>query len=70
MLTDHHDFFFFPLIKEADDNELGEDGSPISDENKIVDFPAGPFRHTHQSISLRGNADGQESLLRTHPDDR
>jgi type III restriction enzyme len=38
-ITDHHDFGFFPIIKEAANNELDDLGQPISDENKIIVYP-------------------------------
>lgn len=38
-ITDHHDFGFFPIIKEAAKNELDENGNPISENNRIIIFP-------------------------------
>jgi len=38
-ITDHHDFGFFPIIREAANSELDDNGQPIPDENKIVIFP-------------------------------
>jgi len=33
-ITDHHDFGFFPIIKEAAQSELDDLGQPVSDEKK------------------------------------
>jgi chromosome segregation protein len=38
-ITDHHDFVFFPYVKQAARDELDESGKPLSPENKIVVFP-------------------------------
>lgn len=38
-ITDHHDFVFFELIKEAAQNELDETGQPIPSEKQITVFP-------------------------------
>lgn len=38
-ITDHHDFGFYPFIKEAANNELDENGQPIEDKDKLVVFP-------------------------------
>lgn len=38
-ITDHHDFGFFPIIREAANLELDDNGQPIPNENKIVVFP-------------------------------
>lgn len=38
-ITDHHDFVFFPIIKEAAISELDNNGQPISDNQKIIVFP-------------------------------
>jgi len=38
-ITDHHDFAFFPYIKEAAASEVDANGNPIPKENQIVVFP-------------------------------
>ncbi len=38
-VTDHHDFAFFPYIKNAASSELTDDGEPISKEKQLVIFP-------------------------------
>lgn len=38
-ITDHHDFAFFPFIKEAADNELDVAGNPFPNEQKLIVFP-------------------------------
>lgn len=38
-ITDHHDFGFYPYIKEAANNELDESGLPLEDKDKLVVFP-------------------------------
>ncbi|GGG94154.1 hypothetical protein GCM10007415_31520 [Parapedobacter pyrenivorans] len=38
-ITDHHDFGFYPYIKEAANSELDDNGQPISDQEKIIVFP-------------------------------
>ena len=38
-ITDHHDFGFYPIIKEAAINELDENGEPIPDDDHIIVFP-------------------------------
>lgn len=38
-ITDHHDFVFFPYIKEASEQELSDDGSPLTKEKQLVVFP-------------------------------
>jgi chromosome segregation protein len=38
-ITDHHDFTFFPYIREAAKSELQEDGTPVLDKDKIIVFP-------------------------------
>jgi len=38
-ITDHHDFWFYPYIKKAADNELDDLGNPIPEEEKLVVFP-------------------------------
>ncbi|MEJ7823518.1 MAG: hypothetical protein WKF85_14430 [Chitinophagaceae bacterium] len=38
-ITDHHDFGFYPIIKEAANTELDDAGQPIPDNNKIIVFP-------------------------------
>lgn len=39
-ISDHHDFAYFPHIKRAADAELGTDGQPIPDRERLVVFPA------------------------------
>lgn len=38
-ITDHHDFGFYPIIKEAANTELDDIGQPIPEEKKIIVFP-------------------------------
>ncbi|MCK4437370.1 AAA family ATPase [bacterium] len=38
-ITDHHDLVFFKYVKEAADNEVGEDNNPIPPEKRIIVFP-------------------------------
>lgn len=38
-ITDHHDFAFYPIIKEAAENELDDDGNPVNENNKLIVFP-------------------------------
>lgn len=38
-ITDHHDFGFYPIIKEAANSELDELGQPIPEEKKIIIYP-------------------------------
>jgi chromosome segregation protein len=38
-ITDHHDFCFFPYIRNAAHEELDENGNSISPENKLIVFP-------------------------------
>jgi chromosome segregation protein len=38
-ITDHHDFGFFPYIREAAQNETDEAGNPVPPEQQIVVFP-------------------------------
>ena len=38
-ITDHHDFTFFPHVKEAARNELDDKGQPVPDNKRIVVFP-------------------------------
>ncbi len=38
-ITDHHDFTFFPYIKDAADRERDENGNPVPAENRIVVYP-------------------------------
>ena len=38
-ITDHHDFAFFPHVKEAARNELDDRGQPVPDSKRIVVFP-------------------------------
>src|SRR5438094_3098604 len=38
-VTDHHDFAFFPHIREAANAELDEGGKPIPEDKRIVVFP-------------------------------
>ena len=38
-ITDHHDFGFYPFIKNAADNELDDSGNPIPEGEKITVFP-------------------------------
>ena len=38
-ITDHHDFAFYPIIKEAANSEHDENGEPINDDQKIIVFP-------------------------------
>ena len=38
-ITDHHDFAFFPYIKEAANNELDSIGNPLPSEQKLIVFP-------------------------------
>lgn len=39
-ISDHHDFTFFPYIREAAAREVRADGSPIPEAERIVVFPA------------------------------
>ncbi|MDR1026336.1 MAG: AAA family ATPase [Lactobacillus sp.] len=38
-ITDHHDFAFYPIIKEAAENELDDNGISIPKEKRIIIFP-------------------------------
>lgn len=38
-ITDHHDFGFYPIIREAANTELDDAGQPISNNDKIIVFP-------------------------------
>lgn len=38
-ITDHHDFAFFRYVRKAAQDELGDSGQPVPDENKIIVFP-------------------------------
>ena len=38
-ITDHHDLAFFPYIKLAANNEVHDNGQPLSDSEKLVVFP-------------------------------
>jgi chromosome segregation protein len=38
-ITDHHDLAFFPFIKAAANNEVDDNGQPISDNEKLIVFP-------------------------------
>ena len=38
-ITDHHDFGFYPIIKEAANSELDDQVIPIPDDKKIIVFP-------------------------------
>ncbi|MDY7036446.1 MAG: AAA family ATPase [Thermodesulfobacteriota bacterium] len=38
-ITDHHDFAFFPFIKDAANTELDDEGQPIPNEQKLIVFP-------------------------------
>jgi chromosome segregation protein len=38
-ITDHHDFAFFEFIKEAAGAELGPDGAPLDDHERLVVYP-------------------------------
>lgn len=38
-ITDHHDFGFYSIIKDAANSELDDQGQPIPDDKKIVIFP-------------------------------
>ena len=38
-ITDHHDFAFYPYIKEAANKELDENSQPLKDKNKLIVFP-------------------------------
>ncbi len=38
-ITDHHDFAFYPYIKNAASSELDDNGQDIPDEDKLVVFP-------------------------------
>lgn len=38
-ITDHHDFAFFPFIKKAAEDELDDNGQPVSVERRIIVFP-------------------------------
>jgi chromosome segregation protein len=38
-ITDHHDFTFYPFIRQAADAEVDGNGTPISEKDKIVVFP-------------------------------
>jgi len=38
-ITDHHDFGFYPIIKEAAVSELDEQGQTIAGEKKIIVYP-------------------------------
>jgi type III restriction enzyme len=38
-ITDHHDFTFFPYIREAAKSELQEDGTPVLDRDRLIVFP-------------------------------
>lgn len=38
-ITDHHDFVFFPYIREAARNELDSAGKPVTEDKQIVVFP-------------------------------
>lgn len=38
-ITDHHDFTLLPFVREASNKEVGVDGEPISDEERLVVFP-------------------------------
>ena len=38
-ITDHHDIAFFRYIKEAAQNELDENGTPVHEDKRIIIFP-------------------------------
>lgn len=38
-VTDHHDFAYFPLIREAAESEVDDEGHPIDPEQRLVVFP-------------------------------
>jgi chromosome segregation protein len=38
-ITDHHDFAFFPYVKNAAQEELDASGQPVSDEEGLVVYP-------------------------------
>jgi len=38
-ITDHHDFTFYPIIKEAAEKELDSCGNPIPEIQKLIVFP-------------------------------
>lgn len=39
-ISDHHDFTYFPYIKEAAEHETAADGTPIPERERLVVFPA------------------------------
>ncbi len=66
-ITDHHDFAFFPYIKQAAQDELDSSGQPISSENKIVVFPGIEMTLTAPACQaiLILDADFPENLLQS-----
>jgi chromosome segregation protein len=38
-ITDHHDFAFFPYVKEAAQNELDDAGEPVPEGTRIIVYP-------------------------------
>lgn len=66
-ITDHHDFAFFPYIKQASKDELNDAGQSVPDNKKIVVFPGIELTLTApncQAILLL-DADFPENLLQS-----
>lgn len=66
-ITDHHDFVSFPYIKKASQNELDDQGDPVSAEKRIIVFPGIELTLTAPNCQalLLFDADFPENLLQS-----
>lgn len=66
-ITDHHDFAFFPYIRNAARDELDDAGQPIPDHAKIIVFPGLELTLTAPNCQalLILDADFPENLLQS-----
>ena len=64
-ITDHHDFAFFPYVRKASQDELDDQGQPVSAEKRIVVFPGIELTLTAPNCQalLLFDADFPENLL-------
>lgn len=66
-ITDHHDFAFSPYIKKASQDELDDQGHPVSAEKRIIVFPGIELTLTAPNCQalLLFDADFPENLLQS-----
>jgi type III restriction enzyme len=64
-ITDHHDFAFFPYVKKAAQDELDDQGQPVTADKKVIVFPGMELTLTAPNCQalLILDADFPENLL-------